>query len=186
MRQAASKNRPRPAPDDAKLAELMLYVARRSEQDAEFGAIKLNKVLFYSDFIAYGRLRRPITAQVYQKLERGPAPRRLLPVQRKLLKEGAAATQIRDHFGFEQKRLVALRLPNLSGFTGEEIAIVDEVIDLLRDHNASEVSALSHELACWQLADLNQDIPYEAILLSSRPLTESEKAHARTIRPSRG
>jgi hypothetical protein len=44
----ASKRQQRP--DDEKLRELILYVSTLSENDPNFGAAKLNKLLFYTDF----------------------------------------------------------------------------------------------------------------------------------------
>jgi hypothetical protein len=44
-----------------KLQELILYVAKMSEGDPAFGAIKLNKLLFYSDFRAFLDARKSIT-----------------------------------------------------------------------------------------------------------------------------
>ena len=71
--------------NDEKLAELMLYISMKSESDETFGATKLNKLLFYADFIAYLKLKKPITGAEYQCIERGPAPRSLLPIRRKLV-----------------------------------------------------------------------------------------------------
>jgi hypothetical protein len=61
---------------ESKLAELILYVAERLRGDPKGGAMKVNKVLFSAEF-AHMRLHGvPITGVEYQKLERGPAPRR--------------------------------------------------------------------------------------------------------------
>lgn len=184
MGSTATRRMKMPVPDDAKLAELMLYVARRCESDTAFGATKLNKILFFADFLAYLRTGSPITGQHYQKLDQGPAPRRLLPVQKALCKREAAALGKRDHFGRTQARLIALREPDLSRFSGVEIAIVDEVLAVLDGHNARAVSELSHRFLGWQIAKKGEDIPYQSALIERRPLTEAEKAHALTITPT--
>lgn len=171
-------------PDDAKLGELMLYVARRCEPDHTFGATKLNKILFFTDFLAYLRTGSPITGQRYQKLEFGPAPRRLLPVQERLIQRAAAAIGKRGHFGKTQTRLIALREPDLSRFSGVEIAIVDEVLTMLSNHDARAASELSHRFLGWQVAPLGADIPYESALIERRPLTDAEHTHASTITPT--
>jgi len=71
----------RPKYNEEKLAELILYVCHKSEADERFGATKLNKILFYSDFAAYRQLGQPITGADYQNLEEGPAPRKLPPIR---------------------------------------------------------------------------------------------------------
>ena len=50
-----------PEYDERKLKELILYVADRCEADPTFGAIKLNKTLFYADFLAFASTGKPIT-----------------------------------------------------------------------------------------------------------------------------
>lgn len=49
-----------------KLRELVLYVCTASEGDESFGSVKLNKLLFYSDFLSYLQHGIPITGQEYQ------------------------------------------------------------------------------------------------------------------------
>lgn len=169
------------APDDRKLKELMLYVADKSECDPSFGAVKLNKILFYSDFLMYLKLRESITGQEYMKLEHGPAPRRLLPLQEELISEGAAAVKETDYFGYPQKRLVALRIPDLSLFTGTDIAEVDKVINALWDLNGTQASELSHRFPGWKAAALRETIPYSTVYLSDRELTEGEKEYGRQV-----
>ena len=81
---------------DQKFKELILYLAKRSMDDAYFGATKLNKLLFFSDFLAYGQLGSPITGASYQRLKCGPAPREMLPMQRAMKAEGSAIVKRRD------------------------------------------------------------------------------------------
>ncbi len=44
-----------------KLRELVLYIADKCEEDRTFGAVKLNKILFYADFISFAEYGEPIT-----------------------------------------------------------------------------------------------------------------------------
>src|ERR1039457_718351 len=69
---------------DRKLTELVLYVARLSEDDPNFGATKLNRVLAQIDFGYFREYGVPVTGQEYQHLNRGPGPRRLKPVRERL------------------------------------------------------------------------------------------------------
>ncbi len=170
--------------DDKKLKEMMLYVAKQSEGDETFGRTKLNKILFYADFLAYAQTGNAISGHRYQKLDKGPAPRKLIPLREELEREGACAEQDRLHYGRPQKRLIALREPDLTRFSGTEIAIVDEVIKALAKKNARGVSLLSHSFIGWEAAQLGEDIPYETVFAWRRPLTESEKRHGLQLEPS--
>ncbi len=42
--------------NEKKFAELILYVSQKSTFDSTFGSTKLNKILYFSDFLAYGKL----------------------------------------------------------------------------------------------------------------------------------
>jgi len=168
--------------DDEKLAELILYVAERSESDPDFGATKINKILFYSDFTAFARHGKPITGQEYMRLENGPVPRRFIPVFAILEQaKRAAIKHCPVAGGFVQHRTIALEPPHLTRFTAEEIAIVDEVIDDLRGYNARRVSEVSHRFIGWQVARERETIPYEMVYLSTRPVTDEELAYARQL-----
>jgi hypothetical protein len=161
--------------DSEKFRELVLYIAEKSADDPNFGATKLNKLLAFCDFLAYGKLGKPVTGATYAKAEHGPMPRQLGAIQQDLVSQRAAAVQARDYFGYPQKRLIALRRPDLSRFTAEEIALVDQIIDELWDHNASAASALSHSiLVGWQLAAWGDDIPYTSVFLSAEPPTPAD------------
>src|SRR5690606_16389095 len=107
----------------------------------------------------YGKLGSPITGVEYQRLEWGPAPRRLKPIRREMVDSGELAVQRVAYLGKEQVRTIALREPDLSEFTGAEIAIVDEVIASLSDHNAIAASDLSHRTMAWELARDGENVP---------------------------
>lgn len=163
--------------DADKLRELILHISRQSEGDPSFGAVKLNKILFYADFLAYRKFGRAITGAEYQKLSHGPAPRQLKPLHDRMKHEGAIAVRKKDCGGYTQHRTLALREPILNKFTAEEIALVDHVIKELWGENAIDVSERSHHFIGWQLAKLGETIPYSVALLTRRDPTEKERAH---------
>jgi len=155
-------NRP---PDDNKLRELILFIAKQSRGDERFGSVKLNKLLFFSDFLAYVRLGSSITGQEYQCLKKGPAPRKLLPIIKSMKRSGALTIEDREYHGHTQKVPTALREPNLAEFTAEEIGIVTEVLVAHYRKNAKSISSKSHEFSGWQLAREGETIPYQTALV---------------------
>jgi hypothetical protein len=174
--------------NEQKLDELVLYVALRCENDPFCGAVKLNKILFFADFMAYKTLGCPITGAHYVKLQLGPVPHEVDAAKRRLEASGRARQRESKLFpaGFAQKRVVALDDPDLKLFSSSEIAIVDQVIDQLRMENASTVSELSHRFPGWKLAEFGEDIPYESALLPSDAdefpeLTDDDKEWAQGV-----
>jgi len=167
---------------DRKFRELILFVARESETDGKCGATKLNKILFYADFQAYRKLGASISGQRYQKLERGPAPRRAVPMISEMEKEGLCAWEDREYFGLSLRKLIPRRDPDLSVFAQEEVDIARGVIRELWDLNATEVSDLSHGFVGWQAAGLGEEIPYETAFVGEpRPLAPDELAWAHEV-----
>lgn len=177
----AKKLRPRITPNENKFRELLLFIARRSEGDPRFGAIKLNKLLFYSDFLAYLELGHPITGQPYFALENGPAPRYLVRVREQMVKSKEIAIARKTTFDGVQERVLALREPDPNKFTPAEIALVTKVLDGCRSQSGTELSELSHRFAGWRLAGQKEDIPYEVALVGNRPPTPAEKSYGITL-----
>ena len=172
--------------DSGKFRELVVYVAKQSDDDPRFGAVKLNKILYYSDFAAYRQLGRPITGATYRKLSEGPAPAQLLAARRELIESGDASVEERPYFTGVQQRLVIKdrRNPDLEAFAPGELEIVDSVIEFFEGKTAREVSDFSHREPGWIIAGDREAIPYETAWLSSEPI--SQEAEEEGIKLARG
>jgi len=161
--------------NEQKLAELILYISEKCANDPMFGATKLNKILFFSDFLFHAYNGTGITNVEYQKLPAGPAPRRFLPVRTEMIeKHDLAVQEVELKSGYTQKRTVNLRRPDLELFNGAEIAMVDRVIESLRDCDARDTSDKSHEMVGWIVVDEGDTIPYNTVYFSNPPLTQAE------------
>ena len=167
--------------DEAKFRELVLYIADKSKEDPRFGAVKLNKLLYYSDFEAYRRLGESITGANYQKLSEGPAPAQMLPQRRVVLDLGDGVMEYRPYFTGTQHRLVAQRKPDEDYFDTEELEIVDQVIEGMWHMTAREVSEFSHGELGWQAARLGEVIPYQTAWLSSDPVSQEAEEYATAL-----
>jgi uncharacterized phage-associated protein len=164
--------------NEGKFAELLLYLALRSASDPGFGAVKLHKLVYYSEFGAFRHLGRPITGVPFQNLEHGPAAKRLLPVQTALLRDGFATIHRVPTPAGVQKRLVASREPDLSDFDSSELAIIDSVIERLWGESAVSVSAESHEEPGWIVTSQGEEIPYQMALISRPEPGPADVAYA--------
>jgi hypothetical protein len=169
--------------NETRYRELVLYICQKSATDPKFGATKINKILYFSDFLAYATLGEPITGFEYQRLPNGPAPRRMLPMRDEMEKRRDLGFQIVPlRGGRTQHKAVNLRQPDLSVFTAAQISLVDRIIEELWNLDAEAVSDLSHRMMGWRLADLGETIPYETVFISSEPLTETDVQRGRELR----
>lgn len=175
----------RPAPpvqfDEDRLKELVLYVANKSSSDASFGAVKLNKLLFFADFWSYGAFGKPITGATYEKKRFGPVPREVKKVQTDLEAAEDAVVIKRRHF-YPQHKTVARRDADMSRFEAHEIQLIDEILEVFKDDYAEFISEFSHEISAgWQLAKMHEEIPYDSIFLSTEEISESEISRGREL-----
>lgn len=173
---------------DEKMRELILYLAAKSETDPRFSSTKLNKLLFYCDFGAYRQLGQSITGHSYRKLQFGPAPKAMLPILERMKGDRECVELEKDHFGHAQRRIVALRPPDVSLFTAEELRLADRILQELWESNATEVSDLSHDFIGWKAAALNEIIPYETVFVGDPglPVSEEEVEFCRQLQGEAG
>jgi hypothetical protein len=175
-------NEPPRGEGEEKLAELILYISQQCVEDGKFGATKLNKILYYSDFLAYGTYGRAITGVPYCHRPKGPAPQRLLPIRRYLEANRALIVKkIPLRGGKEQHRTIALRNPDLRDFTQDDLALVNGLIKFFWDLDADESSELSHQMVGYKVTEMDDPIPYRTIFFSDPPLTKQEEEYARML-----
>jgi hypothetical protein len=167
--------------NERKLAELILYVSQKSVNDIYFGQTKLHKILFFSDFVAFGQWGELITGAQYQHLEHGPGLYRMIPVLDALAAENAIAYQPMNCFGYRQVRVVNLREPDLTDFKGREIALVDAWIDRLKHMSATEASKFSHETAAWRATDEREIIDPRMVFFSWGDPSDTEIARGKEL-----
>lgn len=154
-----------------RMRELILYIAEECRRDEKFGATKLNKILYHSDFAAFRELGEPITGALYMRLDYGPAPVHLLPVQKEMERNKEIEIEHPLYYTRTQNRIRPKRKANRSLFTEEQLAIVKAVISELKSFDASTVSYISHGRV-WEIAKNGERIPYEAAFVSDGGLTE--------------
>ena len=162
--------------------ELVVYIADLCRDDPTFGVIKLNKILYFSDFAAYRILGKPITGATYFRLAEGPAPRQFLQAGKELAASGRIEIVQRPYFNGVEKRVTVIGAPaNPEEFSVREREIVQSVARFFEGKTAREVSDFSRLEPGWIAADDHEDIPYETAWLSSDPPDQLDEAVARAM-----
>lgn len=165
--------------DHAKMKNLILYIAQKSESDASFGVKKLDKILFFCDFFAFMKLRGAITWYRYLVMPNGPVPQKINSLISEMVGEGLCSVKDEKYHGLGQKKIKHEQEADMSDFTKDEIMLIDDIILELKDKSASEVTALSHTYPAWSAFKQGDIIPYEAIfVMNSDDLTEEDLEEA--------
>jgi len=163
-----------------KFKSLVHYICWRCSDDpSRLGAVKLNKILWASDFVAYYEQGSPITGAGYVKRQYGPVPRAIVPILRELEHDRVLIARDTRFHGFLKKEFTVLRDPDTTAFSASEMEIVDKAIKIIcEEHTARSISARSHEYI-WQVAEDGEEIPYFTIFAIPGEITDDEREWAR-------
>lgn len=147
-----------------KFEALVHYICWRCQDPTKLGATKLNKVLWFSDAIAFVNHGKPITDSVYVKRQFGPVPKKILQTLSRLERGNKLAVRETEYFGKPKREFFAKEPADITIFTAEEISLVDYVIDrICEGHTAASISDLTHD-DVWELAEIGEEIPLYAVL----------------------
>lgn len=140
----------------------------------DLGAVKLNKVLYYSDMLFFAAHGRPLTGAAYRKRPYGPTTDSLLRAIRDLKAEGSIEESETEYFGFRKKDYRSLVDFDVSKLTNAEIVCLDEIVEFVcRKNTARSISELSHDWV-WHVAEMGEEMPYTAALLWNPSLVSDE------------
>ena len=150
----------------AKFKSLMHYVIAKAGDRDGFGAVKLYKILWFSDARAYMLSGVPITGEKYIREKYGPLPVHAIGVINELVEEGAIRIWNDVYYNRQIRRFKSLRAPERLTLTEEQRAIVEYWLKhIVEDHTAESISEESHDLA-WEIAQIGEELPYHAIFAS--------------------
>jgi Protein of unknown function (DUF4065) len=164
-----------------KFTDLVHYICAKVTDPSLLGAIKLNKVLWFSDTIAFAEIGESITGVQYIKQKFGPVPKPILPVINGLVRDGILRVEEVFYYGHSKRQFVSVREPVTSSFTEKQLQIVDFVIAAITTrHTAASISDLTHD-DIWKLAQIGEEIPHKAMFASKLgEITENDIAWAKS------
>lgn len=139
------------------LKNILLYILN---QTGEVFCTKMNKLLFYADFLSYRRYRVAMTGLSYRAIDYGPVPERWDRVY------SCFDEIIQEPRSFGEKEgnvLVATIQADADKLTSAEIEILNEVCARFSSCTSSEMTRISHDEDAWrENVEGHRRIPYEA------------------------
>jgi putative zinc finger/helix-turn-helix YgiT family protein len=142
----------------SKMREMMVFFATLPDMYAT----KLNKLLFYADFGHFRDFGASISGSPYLAMQFGPVPQHYPWIEEDLLEGGdLLAKEIFFKNGDSHVTMSAAREPDLSVFSGEEIATLRRVERVLGHKTSKRLSELSHEERAWAETPTRSMIPYD-------------------------
>lgn len=141
------------------------YIIERCK-NSELGNVKLNKILWYVDTIAYRETGVSVTGSRYLKRKYGPVPERILATLGQLRDE--EQIHIRKHpvGSYKRTEYIPLTSPTAEQFSSNEMELIDLIADTIcTGHTANSISEQSHDIV-WESALDGENIPIEATLVA--------------------
>jgi hypothetical protein len=145
--------------DRDKLRAAILHVISSCEP-GRLGAVKLHKVLYYSDMLLFAVSGKVITGAAYRKRPFGPTCDAALSILQDLAKSGEIEIKQVDYYGYLKKEFVAKREPDTNRLAESEKSVLNEILQFVCNSNSAKtISDLSHDMV-WDMVEFGETIPY--------------------------
>ena len=128
-------------------------------QCGEVFCTKMNKLLFYIDFLSYRKAGKSLTGLTYRALPYGPVPERWDRIYACFDEIVLEPRIIGDREGLV---IVPVGEPDTVLLSAEDMKIISFICTRFKDCSAADISRISHEEEAWQSCSSNRlRIPYD-------------------------
>ena len=107
---------------------------------------KMNKLLFYIDFMSYRQYGMSLTGLSYKALDFGPVPEHWDRIYSHF---DEIEQEPRQSYGKEGLALLSSTKPDLAIFTQQELDVMESVCSYFKDYSSVDISNVSHNETAW-------------------------------------
>jgi putative zinc finger/helix-turn-helix YgiT family protein len=148
--------------DLEKYKNMILYLVKRLNNVLK---VKLNKLLWYCDFLHFKETSVSITGTQYIRLQLGPVPNNYdliidIMLREGLLNKNEPLFQTKDGI-VPGDEFTALVEPDKSLFSEQEIKVMDFVADTFRNDTSTSIMNKSHQETAYKKCEDGEIISYE-------------------------
>lgn len=133
-------------PSFEKFANIVLFYLEANENIFK---VKMNKLLYYTDFLHFKRFGHSISGYMYQAVQMGPVPFRYDAIYDLLTYENFIDFVFADVKSSQVDKPVPLKKFDKTLFTPGEIEVMDEIFKRFNKINTGELIELSHNEKGW-------------------------------------
>ncbi len=126
-----------------KLKNIMLYILNNCD---EVWCTKMNKLLFYTDFMSYRENGMSMTGLSYRAIDFGPVPERWDRVYSEFAEINQEFRQVGDFVG---SVLTTTDKADVSLLTSDELKVLDAICTHFGKMTSREISQISHQEEAW-------------------------------------
>jgi uncharacterized phage-associated protein len=149
--------------NEKKYKNAILYLAKNSTHGRVWGRKKMYKLLYFLDFDFFEKYEKPITGDIYHRLQMGPAPAYFDVMAQELVNEGRLSLGKGKSVGGYNDAYVykALQEPDISVFDEKELRVLKRVIALYGDKTGTQLEILTHKEAPYLAVKEGEEMPLE-------------------------
>ncbi len=147
--------------DLEKLKNMILYLVKRLDGVLK---TKLNKLLWYCDFLHYKKTSVSITGAQYVRIKLGQVPDHYELIFANMVHEGLLSESeipFNTKEGIVGEQFTALVKPDESLFSEKEIQVMDFIADTFREDTSTSIMEKSHREAAYKKCKDGDIISYE-------------------------
>jgi len=121
---------------------------------------KLNKLLYYADFIYFKDYTVSITGAQYAHVPFGPAPNNYDLYYPVLVRQDAIDIEEVEYLEYSGEKYIAMKEPDKSIFSKGELRTLKTVKEKFKDYTASDISTYSHQEKGYKKTQTGKLISY--------------------------
>lgn len=149
--------------NEKKYRNVILFLAKNSSRRSVWGKKKIYKLLYFLDFDFFEKHERPITGDIYHKLQMGPAPSYFDAIVEELVNDNLlSVSKGKSGPGYSDPYVYkALKDPDLSVFDEEEIKMLERTVKKYGSKTGTQLETLTHKEAPYLAVDEGEEMPLE-------------------------
>ena len=188
LRDISQHGMPTAPQDNDRLAEALLHVACRSQDDhSGRGTAKLATMLWWADFESFRIRHRSVTGAAYLKMPEGPAPIGLEAAEDHLVASGAAVWERQATLSADAGTVLGARRPPKPLLGDDDLEMLDMAVKQFSGMSAAEcLQFVGQQSFGWRTVGWHQILRYESSIIDPRPPTVSERDWARAAAADAG
>ncbi len=141
--------------DAQRVAAAVHYVIAKANS-SKLGYVKLNKILWCADLEHYRWHGVTITGlRHYARTLHGPMSQDIVGAVGRLAREGKVEEQTVTVTDYTRREMFCLQHPDISMFTGAQIGILNQMIDVIVPLTASQLSRMNRDDPLWNELENN-------------------------------
>jgi len=158
-----------PQKNTQKFKETLLYILSKVGAKPNVGETVIYKLLYFIDFNFYEKYEEQLIGATYIKNHHGPTPVEFKTIIHEMITANELECVQSQYFNFPQRKYLPRRPSDLALFTGNELQLIDDVLNKLSNMKAAEISEYSHGDVPWITTPNGKKIDYESVFYRTSP-----------------